>query len=231
MGKEVEGFVELDQVGFEVHQVGVVVLFGASLVGVGGRYDVVYELEEGSIALDRGVFVEGLEERVFEVGCSAWGVGGLERRWGASGEGVRLLQGGSVSEEVLEGVGVRQHPCEEEQNQEGFEEVEQATKQPSCSDPDFLECSSSQGGFVFGAWGFEHTGGGGERSEKQRQNDPKTDACSLQAEAGSFRHRFPSGLRGVCLEAISPCEDMLEGNLHPSDDFGKEKRREGIPPP
>ena len=45
-----------------------------------------------------------------------------------------------------------------------------------------------------------------------------------------FDIRFPSGFRGVCLEAISPREDMLEGNLHISDDSGKKKRREGIPP-
>jgi len=110
VGKEAEGFVELDQVGFEVHQVGVFVLFGASFVGVGRRCDFVYELEEGSIALDRGVLVEGLEERVFEVGCSAWGIGGLARRCGARGEGVGSKQEGGFSEEFLEGAGVCQHP-------------------------------------------------------------------------------------------------------------------------
>lgn len=111
VGNAVEGFVELDQLGFEVYLVGVFAFFGASFVGIGGRCDVVYELEEGSIALDGGVLVEGLEEGVFEVGCSAWGIGGLARRCGARGEGVRSPQVGSFSEEVLEGEGVRQHPC------------------------------------------------------------------------------------------------------------------------
>jgi len=183
-----EGFVELDQVGFEIHQVGVFVVFGASFVGVGRRCDFIYQVEDGLIALDRGVFVEGLEERVFEVGCSAWGIGGLARRCGACGAGVGSPQVGSVSEEVLEGAGVRQPPCEEEQDQEGFEELEQAAKPSRCPEEPFVESPSSQGGSLLGAWGFEHTGGGGERSEKQREDDPKADACSLQAEAGSFRH-------------------------------------------
>ena len=84
---------------------------------------------------------------------------------------------------------------------------------------------------MFGTGGFERSGSGRERSDEQRQDDPKTDACSIPGGACSFRHRFPSGFRGVCLEVISPREDMLEGNLHISDDFGKKKRREGIPPP
>ena len=229
VGKALEGFVELDQVGFEVHQVGVFVLFGASFVGVGGRCDFVYELEEGSIALDGGVLVEGLEERVFEVGCSAWGIGGLARRCGARGEGVGSKQAGGFSEEFLEGAGVRQHPCEEEQNQEGFEEVEQATKPSSCPEEPFLESPSSQGGFVFGAWGFEHAGRGEERSEKQRQDAPKTDACSIPGGACAFRHGFPSGFRGGCLEATSPRGSMLEGNLHIFGDFGKKKMAGGHP--
>jgi len=111
VGKESEGFVELDQIGFEHPQVAVFVLFGASVVGIGERCDFIYQVEEGLIALDRGVLVEGLEEGVFEVGCSAWGVEGLERRCGESGAGVGSRQGGSVSEEVFKGAGVRQHPC------------------------------------------------------------------------------------------------------------------------
>ena len=71
VGKEAEGFVALDQVGFELPQVAVFPLFGASFVGIGERCDLVYEVKEDSIALDRGVLVEGLEEGVFEVGGSA----------------------------------------------------------------------------------------------------------------------------------------------------------------
>jgi len=71
VGKESEGFVELDQIGFQIPQVGVFPLLGASFVGVWGRCDLVYEVKEGSIALDGGVLVEGFEERMFEVGCSA----------------------------------------------------------------------------------------------------------------------------------------------------------------
>lgn len=82
-----------------------------------------------------------------------------------------------------------------------------------------------------GARDFEHAGVGEDSSEKQRQDAPKTDACSIQAEAGSFRHGFPSGFRGVGLEAISPRGCMLEGNLRISGEVGKKKRREGIPPP
>ena len=66
VGKEAEGFVELDHVGFEIHQVAVFPLLGASFVGIGERCDLVYEVKEDSIALDRGVLVEGLEEGVFE---------------------------------------------------------------------------------------------------------------------------------------------------------------------
>ena len=71
VGKEAERFVELDRVGFEVYLVGIFPLFGASFVGVGGRCDLVYERKEASIALERGVLVEGFEEGVFEVGGSA----------------------------------------------------------------------------------------------------------------------------------------------------------------
>lgn len=108
VGKEAEGFVELDQVGFEVDQVGVFPFFGTSFVGVGRRSDFLYEVEEGAIPLDGRVLVDGFEEGMFEVGCAPWYVGDLGKRGGGSGQ---YLSAGSFSEEVFEGEGVSQDPC------------------------------------------------------------------------------------------------------------------------
>ena len=77
VGKVLEGFVELDQVGFEITQVGVFALFGASFVRVGGRSDFLYVPEEGPRSLDGGALAKGWEVGMSEIGGGAGVVGGV----------------------------------------------------------------------------------------------------------------------------------------------------------
>ena len=99
LGEEADRFFALDQIGFEVDKIGVLPLSGASFVGVGRRSEFVYEIEEGTIALDGGILVDGIEEGMFPVGSGARCVGRLGRRWGGGSLWAGSGPEGSVGEE------------------------------------------------------------------------------------------------------------------------------------
>jgi hypothetical protein len=67
LGKEVEGFVELDQIGLEIDPVGVFPLLRTPFVGVLRGCEFIDQIEEEPIACYGGVLVHGFEEGVLDV--------------------------------------------------------------------------------------------------------------------------------------------------------------------